>query len=157
MTRRRVAVGVGVGLLIVLGVVLFTQQAAMSYDSLKSALRTHGAAVRDDGIGSQPFLGGTDRRLRVNGVGVDVFEYRTTFEASYDASRISADGSTFRGGLGPLGGRAATVDFIAPPHWFRSGRVVVLYVGQQGDLLALLRQVLGPQFAGGGTIPGGNG
>jgi hypothetical protein len=157
MTRRRVTVGVGVGLLILLSAVLYTQLTALSYDGLKSALRAHGAAVQDDGLGSQPFLAGTDRRLRVNGVGVDVFEYRTTFEASYDASRISADGSTFRGGLGPLGGQAAAVEFIAPPHWFRSGRVVVLYVGQQGDLLALLRQVLGPQFVGDGTIPSGNG
>lgn len=151
MTKRKAIVvggGVGVVLLVLIGLALYTQLTALSYSGLKSALRAQGATVQDEGIGSQPFLAGTDERLRVNGTEVDVFEYHTTLEATYDASRISADGSTFRGGFGPFGGQAATVDYIAPPHWFRAGRVIVLYVGRQGDLLARLRQVLGPQFAG---------
>jgi hypothetical protein len=79
---------------------------------------------------------------------VDAFEYRTTFGAAYDASRLSADGTSLRPSFIPGGGQAGDLDFIAPPHWFHQGRVLVLYVAQQVDLLALLRQVLGPQFAG---------
>jgi hypothetical protein len=149
MTRRRAIVGVGIGLLVIVGVVLYTQLTALSYGELKAALRAHGAMIQDDGIGLQPFLSGTDHRLRVNGEGVDVFEYRSALEAAYDASRISADGSTFHGGFGPFGGQAVVVDYVAPPHWFRAGRVIVLYVGRQSAVLAQLRQVLGPQFAGG--------
>lgn len=149
MTKRTTIIAVGVVLLIIASIVLYTQSTALSYSGLKSMLLTHGATVQDDGIGSEPFMAGTDHRVRVNAEGVDVFEYRTTLEATYDASRISTDGSTFRGGFGPIGRTAATVDFIAPPHWFRSGRIIVLYVGRQSDLIALLQQVLGPQFAGG--------
>jgi hypothetical protein len=120
----------------------------LSATGLVSALRAQGATVQDEGIGSDLFLAGTDHRLRVNGMSIDAFEYRTTLEARYDASRISRDGSTFGPRFGPFGDHAATVDYVAPPHWFRKGRVLVLYVGRQADLLALLRQVLGPPFAG---------
>ena len=152
MTRRKATVvgaSVGAVLLILVGLVLYTQLTALSYTGLQSALRAQGATVQDEGsVSPSPFLAGTDYILRVNGTEVNVYEYRTTIEATYDASRLSADGTTFAPRFGPFGDHAATVDFIAPPHWFRRGRVIVEYVGRQADLLALLRQVLGPQFAG---------
>jgi hypothetical protein len=46
MSRRTVAISVGVGLLILIAAALYTQLAAMSCDSLESALRAHGAAVQ---------------------------------------------------------------------------------------------------------------
>ncbi len=146
-TRWKALVGAAVALAAVLAIV--TQLTAMSYASLRDELRAHGASVRENGLGSQPFLGGTDHRLTVDGASVDVFEYQTTAGASLDAARISPDGSTITKGLGPLGGGAAAVDFIAPPHWFHSGRLIVLYVGRDSGALALLRATLGTQLAGG--------
>ena len=146
-TRQKVVLGVAV-VLVVLGAVLLvmTQVGATSYASLQHALRAYGASVHDDGRGSEPFLGGTDHRLTVNGTDIDVFEYRTTLGASLDVSHISSDGSTIASGFGPFGS-AVVVDFIAPPHWFHSGRVIVLYVGQSSALRHLLQAVLGPQVA----------
>lgn len=147
ITRWKALVGAAVALAAVLAIA--TQLTAMSYASLRDELRAHGASVREDGLGSQPFLGGADHRLTVDSAGIDVFEYRTTAGASLDAARISPDGSTINKEPGPLGGGAAAVDFIAPPHWFHSGRVIALYVGRDSDILALLRATLGAQFAGG--------
>lgn len=45
--------------------------------------------------------------------------------------------------------RILHVDWIALPHLFRSGRVIVLYVGGDAETLLALRAVLGEQFAGG--------
>jgi hypothetical protein len=146
--RQKILVGAA-GALVILAVTLLvvTLLTATSYASLQQALRAHGASVHDDGQGSEPFLGGTDHRLSVNSSDVDVFEYRTTLGASLDASRISSDGSTIRGGFGPFGS-AVVVDFTAAPHWFHDGRIIVLYVGQNAALLTLFQDVLGPQFAG---------
>lgn len=130
-------------------IVIVTQLRGMSYTSLRDELRAHGASVREAGLGAQPFLGGVDYRLTVDGAGLDVFEYRIAAGASLDAARISSDGSTISAGIGPVGGGAAAVDFVAPPHWFHSGRVIVLYVGRDTGVLALLRSTLGAQFAGG--------
>ena len=147
--RRRVWLGVGLALALIGAVALATQLTGMSYAGLRDALRAQGANVQENGLGSQPFLNGADRRLVVNGAGVDVFEYSTTAGASLDAARISRDGSTIGAGFGPLGGSAAMVDFIAPPHWFHAGRVIVLYVGRDSGVLAALTAPLGPPFAGG--------
>lgn len=147
-TQRKVLIGAAVVLLVALGVGLFTQFSAMSYGGLRDVLHAQGATVQDDGLGAQPFLGGADHRLIVNGAGVDVFEYRTAVGAWLDARNISRDGTTITGGVGPFGRSAASVDFIAPPHWFHAGRMIVLYVGRDASLLALLANPLGPPFAG---------
>ena len=63
--------------------------------------------------------------------------------AQDDASRISPDGSSARTSTG-----AVTVDFIGPPHLYRRGRVIVLYIGSDPAMLATLRELLGEPFAG---------
>jgi hypothetical protein len=147
-TKRKLLIGGAVAVVIVATLALVTQLSATSYASLRDGLHSQGATVQETGPGSQPFLRGTDHRLNVNGAEVDVFEYRTTVEASLDAGRVSADGSTISPGFGPLGGSAASIDFVAPPHWFHAGRVLVLYVGRDDGVRALLRTTLGAQFAG---------
>jgi len=40
------------------------------------------------------------------------------------------------------------ITWVATPHLFRSGKVIVLYVGDGASTLKVLETVLGPQFAG---------
>jgi hypothetical protein len=49
----------------------------------------------------------------------------------------------------PDGSGTATtiVDWVAPPHFFLKGRVLVLYVDNDAAVLRLLQSLLGPQFA----------
>lgn len=146
---RNVRIGAALALVVVVVVALATQFSATSYASLRDTLRAQGATVQEEGPGAQPFLRGADHRLSLNGAGVDVFEYRTTLEASLDTGRISADGSTIGSGFFPFGGAAAAINFVATPHWFHAGRVLALYVGHDAGTLTLLRTALGPQIAGG--------
>ena len=159
MTKRKatkatvVRTGVGIVLLILVGLVLYTQLTALSFSGLEDRLRGQGAIIQDLGTKGQLFgdrlLAGTEHNLRINGDGMVVFEYHTTLGAFYDTTRFSANGKTLQPSVIPGGGQGAHLDdFPAPVHWFHQGRVILLYVGQQANLLALLRQVLGPQFAG---------
>jgi hypothetical protein len=76
------------------------------------------------------------------------YEYVTTHDAALDEACISPDGSTITS-AGFLGSSSALiVDYVAPPHWFYAGRIIVLYVGCDASLIDLLQQVLGPPFAG---------
>jgi hypothetical protein len=82
---------------------------------------------------------------------VDVFEYRTTVEASLDAGRVSADGSTISPGVARSAGlvQLSTLSrrrIGSTPA--AAGRVLVLYVGRDDGVLAPLRTTLGGQFAG---------
>jgi hypothetical protein len=70
---------------------------------------------------------------------LELFEYASAVDAQADAHQIRADGS----------GTATTiVDWVAPPHFFLKGRVLVIYVGNDSAVVNLLRRLLGPQFAG---------
>ncbi len=99
------------------------------------------------GTVSQPFLSpqsGTAVRLGggpvTTSADIQLFEYGSASAASAEAKRISSDGS----------GTATTrISWVAPPHFFLKGRVMVLYVGSDAAALSLLQGLLGPQFAGG--------
>ena len=114
--------------------------------SLIDALRSKNATVDISGTVSQPFLNpqsGTTVRLSGAGLGspadLQLFEYGAASAASTDAQRISPDGS---------GTATSKITWIAPPHFFLKGRVMVLYVGHDSAVLSLLESLLGSQFAG---------
>lgn len=110
-----------------------------SYANLMTALHAAGATVDGGAAISQPFLSGVGRIMKVNGADVQAFEYTSPAAAEADAVRINADGS----------GTATTlVTWVGPPHFYRTGPLLVLYVGSQGDVIRLLEAVLGQQFAG---------
>lgn len=110
-----------------------------SYASLMTALRAAGATVDVGAPISQPFLSGAGQIMKVNGADVQAFEYRNSAAAEADAARINADGS----------GTATTlVTWVGPPHFYRTGPLLVLYVGSQADVIRPLEAVLGQQFAG---------
>jgi hypothetical protein len=116
--------------------------------SVVDSLHAAGATVTEQpSSGSFSFLHGTPHHWLVNGQDVWMYEYPVPALAEVDASGISPDGSTFHTGIGPFGS-AAVVDYIAPPHFYKAGRVIALYVGRDADTLRLLRQVFGPPFAG---------
>jgi hypothetical protein len=43
----------------------------------------------------------------------------------------------------------AMVEWVAPPHFYSGGKLLVLYVGDKQRTLEALDLLLGPQFAGG--------
>lgn len=107
--------------------------------SLMRSLRAAGLAVKRGGQVSQPFFFVRGSILTVNGEQVQVFEYANIRIAEKDAKKVSATGS----GVGtrmPM--------WIAPPHFYKSGRLIVLYLGENPSLIKALEGALGPQFAG---------
>jgi hypothetical protein len=87
----------------------------------------------------QPFFSPLGRLVNIEGQAVQVFEYAHLERAEKEAMLVSADGMTI-GGSKPF--------WMAPPHFFKSGRLIVIYAGTEPAILKLLRGVLGEQFAG---------
>ncbi len=77
--------------------------------------------------------------MRVDGADVQVFEYVSIEEASRGAAKVARDGSYI--GL-------STTAWVGQPHFYRRGRLMVLYVGDDVALQRRLQDLLGPQFAG---------
>ena len=115
----------------------------ISYEELAAALRATGVQVelvpRDPSEGSEPLFAVPGRMLKVNRVEARVFVYSSEAAAQADAARISPDGWQIGN---------AMVDWVDLPHFYRSGQVIVEYIGGDRALMRLLEQVVGPQFAG---------
>ena len=99
----------------------------------------------------QPFLRGEAIGLRVSGCNLaqpkelQSFWYHTD-DLHTDGLRAAADDAR---GIGPEGQPTGmTIAWAASPHFFRKERAFVLYLGDDPAVLALLTELLGPQFAG---------
>ena len=68
-----------------------------------------------------------------------VFEYADESATEADAALISPDG-------GSIG--TSMVTWVAAPHFYKIGKLIVLYVGNDSAVIKVLESVLGPQFAG---------
>lgn len=110
------------------------------YVSLIDHLRAAGTTVTPTGEVSQPFFSVKGQTIAVNGEQVQVYEYADGSAMNAEAARISADGGTIGN---------SSVDWIAPPHFYKAGKIIVLYVGNNTAVINLLIAVLGHQFAGG--------
>ena len=109
------------------------------YASLAEALKAAGASVEASDPVSQEFLGPEGQVLKVNGQDIQVFEYLDEAAAERDAQTISPDGSSTT---------TTMITWIDIPHFYRSGKLMVLYVGSDAGITQLLDGLLGTQFAG---------
>ena len=109
------------------------------YISLVDNLRATGANIQPAGDITQPFFSVPGRVITVNGSDVQVFEYENTTAADTEATLVSPDGSSVG---------TSMMSWVAPPHFYKAGKLIVLYVGESGSVIGALEGVLGPQFAG---------
>lgn len=113
--------------------------AGLDYSAFVARLRAVGATVVANGDVTQPFFAVPGHILSVNGGRVEVHEYATAADLASDTANISPDGVDIG---------STRVDWIAPPHFYKDGRVLAIYLGTDSSIIHLLETILGPQFAG---------
>ncbi len=90
---------------------------------------------------SQPFFSVDAQVLTAYGEDIQVFEY--------DSSESALD-EVAESGLTPDGQfQTVMVTWIDTPHFYQTGSLIVLYVGDNFEIITLLEDLLGPQIAGG--------
>jgi hypothetical protein len=113
--------------------------AAEDQASLVAALKAAGVNVETGDPITQDFFSVGGQTIKVNGADLQVFEYENAQAMEADASKVASDG-------GSIG--TSMVDWIDMPHFYKAGRMIVLYVGSDQTILNLLNKIIGPQFAG---------
>jgi hypothetical protein len=113
------------------------------YASLEAALVGGGATVAPDGeiVPEDSVFPVRTRIITVNEESLQVFEFDDPAAAEAAAATVAASGVIVG---------TATYDWLATPHFYRSGNLIVLYVGDDAATQALLADTLGEEFAGGG-------
>ncbi len=130
---------VGMVALIALGACTSTSSPT-DFNSLIDSLEDTGAVVQPTGDISQPFLAVSGQVIKVDNSDVQVFEYSGTTAANADADLVSPDGSSVG---------TTMISWVATPHFYKSGKLIVIYVGDNQAVISTLQEVLGSQFAGG--------
>ena len=101
---------------------------------LADELRSAGAEVEPGSDIRQPFFSVPGRVLTVNGSDVQIFEYPNIEAAQAEASTVAPDGSSIG---------TTMISWVATPHFYMSGTLIVLYVGEDPALQRLLEKVAG--------------
>lgn len=92
---------------------------------------------------------GSGEGLLLDGERLTAFEYSDEASAEASAARLSPDGSSVTNIDSVTGrGTGSAVDWVARPHFYRSGTLIVLYAGRVDAVTEALEAALGPQFAG---------
>lgn len=105
-----------------------------------AALEGEGATVEEGEPITQPFFSPEGNTYKVNGADIQVFEYPDEDAMENEASQVAPDG-------GSVG--TSMVSWMDTPHFYKAGRIIILYVGNDPAVLGLLESTIGPQFAGG--------
>jgi hypothetical protein len=101
------------------------------------SLREQGLRVNLEGQISPDvnhFFSVTAHLVRVNDAQVNAFEYPTEHAAAMEAASISPEGQP---------NPRVAIDWISTPRFYRSGSLIVLYVGCSTEIAEALRAVLG--------------
>ena len=117
----------------------FPADAATDYASFIDKLRAAGASAEAGEAVDQAFFSVRGRMIEVGGEEVQVFQYIDAAAAEAEAALVSADGSAIGTHM---------VHWIEPPHFYKKGKLLVLYVGDNEKILKMLVAVLDRPFAG---------
>jgi len=120
---------------------------ATDYTALVTYLRDSGASVAEEGAIQEPFFDTEGRRVTVNESTIEVYEYANVEAMETEASCVSPEGGSFRKGKGNMA-EVCFVDWMATPHFYKAGRIIVFYCGDNDSVIGLLENALGKQFAG---------
>jgi hypothetical protein len=74
----------------------------------------------------------------VQGADVQVFEFADAEAANAAVAMLGPDGNP----------PTMMIEWVAPPHFYQAGRLVVLYVGNDAAITQALTDTLGAQVAG---------
>lgn len=112
----------------------------MDLGSLSAALRAQGATAELVDTLEPDFFSAEVQVVKVNEADLQVFEFENAEAMEKEASQVAPDG-------GSIGTSMAY--WTGVPHFYKSGRIIVLYVGGDQSVLGLLNKIIGSQFAGG--------
>lgn len=107
--------------------------------SFLAALQVANAKAEIGDSVTQDFFRPEGRIITVNGQDIQVFEYESAEAMENEASQVAPDG-------GSVG--TSMMMWMDAPHFYKAGRILVLYIGSDDQTLTLLQSVMGAQFAG---------
>jgi hypothetical protein len=114
-----------------------------STQAMVDALTGAGMTVTPTGPIEQPFFSEKGSSYEAGSGYLQIFEYTDAAAAASDAAKIKPDGTI----------EGYSVHWVASPHFYQMGRLIVIYLGDDAADLATMQGLLGDPFATGKVAP----
>lgn len=109
-----------------------------NHDELRAELEAAGLEIEQDEVLLDSFFADTTARfLLVNEAMIQTFEFADADAAEAGAETVNATGTIIG---------TATIDWVERPHFYRQGKLIVLYAGDDEAILSALQEALGEPF-----------
>lgn len=115
-----------------------------AYEELVKKLESLGYTIEVENVEENIMLTGRQKRLILNkSESISVYLYQNSDKMEKDASYVSDDGFSYNNGK-----KGVCVEWVTAPHFFKLGNMIILYVGENPEIIHALEELAGPQFAG---------
>jgi len=92
----------------------------------------------------EDILQGERKWLTINETeNISVYFYSSNAKMEKDASYIDAGGTGYNNGKD-----AVEISWVSIPHFYKTENIIILYVGEDTDIIHALEEIIGNQFAG---------
>jgi hypothetical protein len=110
-----------------------------NYDNLLNELKSSKLNVEAAGVISQTYFSIEGKIIKVSNEDIQVFEYPDKSKADTDINLISPKGDVIG---------SNNITWASVPHFYKTDKMLILYVGKNEEIIKLLNKMLGRQFAG---------
>lgn len=111
----------------------------LDYASFVQKVTQKNVGVSEVASINSPELSVPAKTIELNGEQVQVYEFPTVQAVEEQAVKIDSGGFSID---------TLVVEWNLPPHFFKSGKLIIFYLGTDAKTLTLLQEILGKQFAG---------
>lgn len=137
---------------LILGLLVFIfrtpliNQQPHEFDSISFDGALHAQKIKVEllGLVNQPFFSVAGQRMLVDGEEIQVFEYQDGTMARLEAATIAPDGSMIG---------TTTINWIATPHFYQKGKLLVVYIGDNAATQAILSSFLEEETTAASRMP----
>jgi hypothetical protein len=120
-----------------------TQISYDAYEELVRSLKNMGYIIEAEDV-EESILLGQRKWLTIDGnENISVYLYESNDEMEKDASYLSDDGFSYNNGK-----NAMEIEWVSYPHFYKSENMIILYVGENLEIVQGLEELVGSQFAG---------
>lgn len=114
-----------------------------SYERFVTELKGKGYTVKQEDV-DKSILAGQRKWLTINeNENISVYIYKNQKRMEKDAGYVSSDGFSYNSDYNNI-----NISWVSEPHFFKRDNIIVLYVGNNKEIMNHLEKILGKQFAG---------
>lgn len=124
-----------------------TKENGTDYITFLEMLDENGIQYKEGDLDTSSFLSVARKPIFIEDEIIGIYEYASNEDMEKDSMYIDKGGSSIS-----MPGKGVEISWVSFPHFFKKDTLIILYVGENQQILELLNKNYGDEFAGYGYI-----